>query len=479
MQKKEFISKLQSLVLFELTADQMGLIEALYQFIFEKRNLNIFVLKGYAGTGKTTIIGAFIQTLRFFGVSTSQMAPTGRAAKVLHDHTGLTVNTIHKSIYQQKNVGNIDFQFDKRHNKEEFQIYFVDEASMISNHTFKDAIFGSGNILEDLLTSTLTAQSNKLIFIGDDAQLPPIGQEHSPALDTNYLDGFGFEATQYNLTEVVRHQQNSGILHNATNIRKLLFQKEEWDKTLQFDIRDFNDINKINGREVIEEIESCFDKDGRSETILITRSNKRASLINEGIRNSILYYDEKVSSGDLIMVVKNNYFWSKSYEKLDFIANGEIAEVTRVGKTEERYGHTFVDLEVRLLESDTYIECKAFLDLLHSEEGNLSYNKTKELYFNILEEHRELATKKDQWKHIRECPYFNALQIKFSYAITCHKAQGGQWQNVFIDQGYITEEHMDQNFLRWLYSALTRSKKSAYLLNFNKIFFHEEDQEEF
>ncbi|QZT38384.1 AAA family ATPase [Halosquirtibacter xylanolyticus] len=479
MQKKEFTLKLQSTLTFDLTSDQMGLIEALFNFIFNDKNVNIFIIKGYAGTGKTTIIGAFIQTLRAFGISTSQMAPTGRAAKVLHDHTGLQVNTIHKSIYQQRNVGTIDYQFNKRAFSDEFQTYFIDEASMISGQSFKDAIFGSGNILEDLITTTLTSENNKLIFIGDDAQLPPIGQEHAPALDKKHLEQFGFEVSTYRLTEVVRHQKQSGILHNATKIRDIITDTTCWDKQLKFDIQEFEDLNKSNGRDVIEEIETCYDKQGRSETILITRSNKRATIFNQGIRNSIFFYEEKIETGDLIMVVKNNYFWSKEYKEIDFIANGEIAEVTRVGRTENVYGVNFVDLELRLLESEQEISCKAFLDLLHSDQGNINYAKTKELYFNILEEHRELATQREQWKHIRECPYFNALQIKFSYAITCHKAQGGQWKNVFIDQGYITEEHLDSNFLKWLYSAITRAKDKAFLLNFNKEFFHEKDQEIF
>ncbi|QZE14880.1 AAA family ATPase [Halosquirtibacter laminarini] len=478
MQKKEFISKLKSSVHFDLTSDQMGLIEAIYDFIFLENQSNIFILKGYAGTGKTTIIGLIIQTLRHFGVSTTQMAPTGRAAKILNDHTKLSVSTIHKKIYQQRNVGSIDFKFDPRKSKDEFQVYFVDEASMISNHNFKDAIFGSGNILEDLVSATITSETNKLILIGDDAQLPPIGQDNAPALDKDYLYGFGFGVSDYKISKIIRHQEDSGILHNATKIRLLLHEQSE-ETSIKFDIQGFDDIIPTNGRDILEQLESCYDKNGVSETILITRSNKRANTFNQGIRNSIFFYEEKIDNNDLIMVVKNNYFWSKQYKDIDFVANGEIAKVIRVGKTENRYGHDFVHLDLILTESNIEINCLAFLDLLHSEEGNMSFEKTKELYFNILEEHPDACTKQEQWKIIRESPYFNALQIKFSYAITCHKAQGGQWKNVVIDQGYITEEHINSNFYKWLYTAITRAKDSVYLLNFNKEFYHESDIEYF
>ena len=459
---------------FKPTSDQSKLINGLSGFIMDNNPNKIFLIKGYAGTGKTTVVSALVNAFSKLKIKSVLLAPTGRAAKVLSLYSKKSAFTIHKKIYRQKSSKDGFGIFALDTNLHSNTFFIVDEASMISNQSNDISVFGSGRLLDDLINYVYNNKSCKLILIGDTAQLPPVGIDISPALDAKQLEYFDLEAIEFVLTEVVRQTSDSGILLNATNIRNLIASENYIFP--KFDLDNISDIERISGSELIETISDSYDKQGFEGTIIITRSNKRANQYNKGIRNQILWREEEISVGDFLMVVKNNYFWLDENEEIDFIANGDIAEIVKIKKYHEQYGFRFADVVLKLVDYDNIeIECKIILDTLDINSAALGSDDNKKLFYNIMEDYQNEKTKKKQYEGVKNNEFFNALQVKFSYAITCHKAQGGQWKNVFIDHGYITDEMMDKEYLRWLYTAFTRPVEKLYLVNFNKNFFESED----
>ncbi len=454
------------------TLGQEKLSQMLSEFIFEPNPDVLFLLKGYAGTGKTTMLSSLVKALASFKLRSVLLAPTGRAAKVLAGYAGQNAYTIHKSIYRQQSSsdGTGRFVLDKNLFKDTF--FIVDEASMISNSSAEYSIFGSGRLLEDLLEYVYSGSNCRLLLVGDTAQLPPVGLDVSPALSKNELDQYDRLVFEYELTDVVRQDQNSGILYNATFIRNLIVEGSYFSGYFHLECEPFSDVRRIGGADLIEEISTCYNHFGLFETIVVTRSNKRANKFNEGIRSTILYKEAEISVGDLLMIVKNNYFWLEENEKIDFIANGDIAEIVGISKYEELYGFRFANVSLRMLDyPDIEIDCKIIIDALSIESAALSPEQNRKLFDAVSEDYADIRNKKKRWEKVKENPYFNALQVKFAYAVTCHKAQGGQWKAVFVDQGYLTEEMLNVEFLRWLYTAFTRPTERLYLVNFNKAFF--------
>lgn len=450
------------------------MLNGLSTFILSEEDDRIFILKGFAGTGKTTMINQLVTTLELFSIPSVLLAPTGRAAKVLMNYSGKASFTIHKKIYRQKSQadGMGIFVLDKNLHKRTF--FIVDEASMISNQAAENSVFGSGRLLDDLLEYVYSGKECRLILVGDTAQLPPVGISLSPALERESVEASGFSVMEYELTDVVRQAQNSGILHNATAIRRFIFQGDT-SHFLRLAADDFADVEKISGADLIEKLSMCYDRYGIFDTMVLTRSNKRAILYNKGIRNSLLYRDAEIARGDLLMIVKNNYYWSSQAEEIDFIANGDIGEIVHIFGYENLYGFRFAEVSLRLLDyGDTEITCRIILDTLEAETASMSQEDQKRLFYAVSEDYTEIGNKRERWKKIKEDPYFNALQVKFAYAITCHKAQGGQWKAVFVDTGYLTESMIDRDFYRWLYTAFTRPMEKLFLVNFDKKFFGEE-----
>jgi exodeoxyribonuclease V len=461
---------------FSPTEGQSKLIGHLAEFIASPEQGEIFVLKGYAGTGKTTMVAKTVHALSEFKINSVLLAPTGRAAKVLAGYTGHPAFTIHKKIYRQKSSsdGMGKFVLDKNLHKNTF--FIVDEASMISNQPSETSNFGSGKLLDDLVEYVYTGENCRLILVGDTAQLPPVGLDISPALELKTLEEYGFGTREIELTDVVRQSEDSGILMNATNLRQLVNEDEEWAGYFPIHLPGFEDIERIAGSELIEKISDSYSKSGIFETAVITRSNKRANQYNKGIRNSILFRDEELSKGDLLMIVKNNYFWAGESEEMDFIANGDIAEVETIYGYEERYGFRYADVRLRFVDyNDVEFDCKIFLETLALETASFTNEDSLRLYNAISEDYLEIKNKRKRWEKIREDPYFNALQVKFAYAVTCHKAQGGQWKTVFVDQGYLAGDMINKEYLRWLYTAFTRPIEKLYLVNFNDRFFGDND----
>ncbi len=456
---------------YDPTESQKEMILKLADFITSEATNPTFLLKGYAGTGKTSAISALVNVLEEMKIRTVLLAPTGRAAKVLARYSGQTAGTIHKRIYRQQATTDGFSRFSLDRNMSRNTIFIVDESSMISNLPQDQNVFGSGYLLSDLIEYVFSCENCRLIIVGDTAQLPPVGIALSPALEPQELNLFDLGITACELTNVVRQSGNSGILQNATKLRELIAQEESggyWP----IDTENCPDVIRLSGEDLIEEISGCYDRYGTEETIIITRSNKRANRFNEGIRRTVLYREDQIANGDLLMVVKNNYFWSKQTEEMDFIANGDIAEIVRIKKYEERYGFHFANVTLRFIDyKDIEIDCKIFLDTLSVEAPSLTADDNRRLFETISEDYPEIRNKRDRWKKILENEFFNALQVKFAYAITCHKAQGGQWKAVFVDHGYLTEEMIDRECLRWFYTAFTRPTERLYLVNFNKEFF--------
>jgi exodeoxyribonuclease-5 len=468
-------------LIYSPTKDQETLIEGLSGFILDNDSNKIFLIKGYAGTGKTTMISALVNAFKELKVKSVLLAPTGRAAKVLTAYSKKSAYTIHKKIYRQKSSKDGFGLFVLDVNLHSKTFFIVDEASMISNNSREGSSFGSGSLLDDLIKYVYNDKSCKLILIGDVAQLPPVGLDISPALDSKELRSFGYDVLEYNLRDVVRQQEDSGILLNATNIRNLISSKNFVFPKLE--LNGIMDVQRISGSELIDTMSDSYDKYGFEDTIIITRSNKRANLYNQGIRSQIMWHEEEIAVGDFIMVVKNNYYWiddndktSPSTGKIDFIANGDIAEILKIRKYEERYGFRFVNVTLRFIDyEDIEVECKIILDTLNIDSAALSNEDNKQLYYNVLDDYKHEKNKKKQYDSVKNNEYFNALQVKFSYAITCHKAQGGQWKNVFIDHGFVNDDMMNKEYLRWLYTAFTRPIENLYLVNFDKRFFDPED----
>jgi exodeoxyribonuclease-5 len=446
------------------TPSQKKLIEVLAEYVIEDNLNKVLIIKGYAGTGKTTVISTLVNVLDSLGRKSVLLAPTGRAAKVLTSYSGKSALTIHKRIYRQKSAKDTFGVFIPDKNLYTNTLFLVDEASMISNQTGDITIFGSGRLLDDLIQYIKSGHNCKLIMIGDIAQLPPVGTNISPALDKSVLEHYFNEAEVVELSDVVRQSHDSGILHNATRIRNNITHNNLQIPDLV--INNFQDIHLISSNEITDCLRHSYDTIGIENTVIICRSNKRANTFNDGIRNQILGREEELTAGDLLMVVKNNYYWLTESEEIDFIANGDIARVVNIRKTQELYGFRFADVVLELIDYDLRIETKIMLDSLAVEAASLSSEDNQKLFNAILEDYQDLHSRKSQYDKVKTNAFFNALQVKFAYAVTCHKAQGGQWKNVFIDIGYYRTENIDMDFLRWLYTAFTRATDSLYLVNF-------------
>lgn len=459
----------------QATQQQVEVFEILGEFLHTFAVESCFILKGYAGTGKTSIISALVKSLPRFHKRSVLLAPTGRAAKVMSAYSGRNALTIHKKIYRKKNAVSLDMQFSLADNTHENTLFIVDEASMISNEGH--SMFSNG-LLHDLIEYVQSGENCTLMLVGDIAQLPPVGLETSPALDPEYMNAeFGLEIFSYEMTDVVRQDKNSGILYNATKIRNEIRLDEEFAEYSypQFVTKSFKDIFRMNGERLIEGLHYAYDKFGIQNTMVICRSNKSANLYNQHIRNQILFRDEEITGGDIVMVVKNNYYWLQDNDEKNtgFIANGDMAVIKKVSNVHEMHGFRFADLYLEFMDNNEgdAIRCRVLLDSLYVDSPNLPYEQQQKLYNSIAEDYQDIYAKKDRMEAIKKDPYYNALQIKFAYAITCHKAQGGQWPLVFIDQGYMNDDMLNTEFMRWLYTAITRATQELFLVNFNEKFY--------
>lgn len=455
---------------FEATLSQKKVVEKLSEWLVSSDFSSIFVLNGYAGTGKTTLVSALVEVFRDMGTRSVLMAPTGRAAKVLTQYSGHQAYTIHKRIYREKTNAAYESKFSLNLNKERDAIFIIDEASMLSDVAGEGQIFGSGSLLDDLVSYVRSGHNCRLMLIGDNAQLPPVGADFSPALDPNVMSRYG-EVVYASMDDVVRQSAESGILFNATLVRCML--ENRIVDIPQFRL-DFPDIESISGGEVMEKIEECYYKYGKDETIVITRSNKRANRYNEGIRRYNLSAEEAIESGDMLMVVKNNYHYTERIEDcpVSFIANGDIARLKRIHRFEDFYDFHFADAVLSFPDyDDMELECKILLDTISSESPSLTREQSRHLFEQVEQDYLDIKSKIKRLKEIRENPHYNAMQVKFSYAVTCHKAQGGQWSAVFVDRCLFGDEPMTIDMLRWLYTALTRATDKLYLVNFDDAFF--------
>ena len=438
------------------------------------------LIRGYAGTGKTTMVGAYVQALLKNNIGVVLLAPTGRAAKVMGNYANYPAFTIHKKIYFPKRGAFGSSGFALASNKHRDTVFIVDEASMIGDSGVTGAeAFEYRSLLQDLIQYVFQGTRCRLLLIGDTAQLPPVGTEESPALNLGLLESrFGLTIAELELTEVVRQELDSGILYNATVLRQQISSRKQGFPELE--TRPFPDIQRTHGGELQELIEDLINQYGREDVMVITRSNKRAYQFNQHIRQRVHWFEERLNAGDLLMVVKNNYHWLKSYKEApsNFIANGDIVEVLKVVREHEIYGFKFADVEIRLIDYPDFhpFEVRILLDSMESEQASMPRAESKRLYDEISVDYSDLGSRSKIAEAVKADPFYNALQVKFAYAITCHKSQGGQWPAVIVDQGYLTEEMLDQSLLRWFYTAFTRAQESLYLLNFEEAFFNEEER---
>ncbi|MBA9077481.1 ATP-dependent DNA helicase [Rufibacter quisquiliarum] len=451
---------------FEPTADQSQLFHKLEQFILRKTGLKeVFLLKGFAGTGKTTVVSALVKILNRFGYKYVLLAPTGRAAKVMSTYSKKPASTIHKKIYKQTaNPYAEGLSFARQPNKQENVVYIVDEASMISD----DKAFGDNGLLQDLINYIFENASNKLLLIGDTAQLPPVNQTLSPSLDAAYMaSNFKCQVHQMEMRQVMRQAEESGILMNATRLRNELV-KEQPEPA--FRTRGFKDIFHMKGDKLEDGLRYAYDKFGIENTTVICRSNKNANLYNQHIRRQIFFAEDEIGVGDYLMIVRNNYMWLPKESSIGFMANGDFVEITKIIRFEEMYGLRFADVRIRFVDypDEEELETKIMLDTLYSEAPALPADKNKELYQQVLQDYQHITSKRQRTLEMRQDKYLNALQVKFAYALTCHKAQGGQWQAVFVDHGFLKDDTTNQEFARWLYTAATRASDQLFLVNFNK-----------
>ena len=457
-------------ICFETTPGQKKIIEKLSEYLADDDFSKIFVLNGYAGTGKTTLIAALVGALKEVEIKPILLAPTGRAAKVLARYAHEKAHTIHKRIYRQRTNADYESKFSLNINPERGAVFIVDEASMLSDHTSAGALFGSGSLLRDLIDYVRSGRGCRLILVGDSAQLPPVGSDFSPALDPATMRAFG-EVVYGTMDEVVRQEAQSGILFNATLVRCMLERGICEIPRLRMD---FPDIEAVGGGEFLEKLQDCYAQYGRDETIVITRSNRRANRYNEGIRRNVLCAEEEIESGDMLMVVKNNYYYPEHTEgcPMNFIANGDIARLKRLRRFEEFYGFRFANAVLEFPDyDDAELECRILLDTIASESPSLTREESSRLFYEVEKDYLDIRSRIKRYKEIRENPHFNAVQVKFSYAVTCHKAQGGQWKAVFVDRCLFGDEPMTRDMLRWLYTALTRATERLYLVNFDKAFY--------
>lgn len=472
MDVSHFYSLLKSDFPHQTTPKQDLALQLFAQFILSENYKQVFLLKGYAGTGKTTLVGTLVNNLIKAKKSAVLLAPTGRAAKVISNYSNKEAFTIHKKIYYPKSEKGGGVSFTLQKNKHRNVIFIIDEASMIADINQESKLFENGSLLDDLMQYIYSGHHCKLILIGDTAQLPPINLNISPALDRHTLENFyNKEVIELEMDEVVRQQQDSGILYNATEIRKRI--EDGLFEAFKFNEASFSEvIRPLDGQELMDAISDSYSALGNEDTVVIVRSNKRANLYNQNIRNRILFQEEELSAGDYLMVVKNNYFWVKAESEAGFIANGDIIEILEIHSIKELYGFRFAEVHVRMVD---YPKMRPFdavlvLDTLTSETPSLSFEESNRLYKEVMQDY---ATEKSNYRRffaVKNNKYFNALQVKFSYAITCHKSQGGQWNTVFVEQPYLPNG-IDKEYLRWLYTAVTRAKEKLYLIGFKDAFF--------
>lgn len=501
------IDKIRDNFGFAPTAEQSEAMNRIGEFLMSRRGMELFLLRGYAGTGKTTLVGALVKTLVQLNQPVVLMAPTGRAAKVFSNYACQPAYTIHKRIYRQKSITDTD-TFSLNVNLSKHTLFIVDEASMISNDGLSSSTFGTGRLLDDLIQYVYSGEGCRLMLLGDTAQLPPVGEEESPALMPALLESYGLHVYEMTLMQVMRQLSESGILYNATAIRYRLMEmiveggkvnrestligakaKDESSSLSSFHFPlSTSDVTHVSGADLIDSLESSYSRWGADDCMIICRSNKRANIYNQGIRNRILDREDELCSGDRIMVVKNNYYWVEQEVKkmiaergkmkdqslnppppqlpLSFIANGDIAVVRRVRRTREMYGFRFADVLLRFPDYDDYeMETTVLLDTLQSESPSLTREESEHLFQNVMEDYAHLTAKKERYQQLRLDPHFNALQIKYAYAVTCHKAQGGQWGCIYLDQGYLTPDISPIDYHRWLYTAFTRATEQVYLVN--------------
>ena len=491
-------AKIRGNFAFPPTPEQSEAIDLIGDFLLSRRGMELFLLRGYAGTGKTTLIGALVKTLVELDQPVVLMAPTGRAAKVFSSYAEQPAYTIHKRIYRQKSITDTD-TFSLNVNLSKHTLFIVDEASMISNEGLSSTTFGTGRLLDDLIQYVYSGEDCRLILMGDTAQLPPVGEEESPALMPSLLKSYGLQVYEKTLTQVMRQLSESGILYNATSIRCRLMALQQGGEMPESLLlgggvgeNSFPDVAHISGADLIDSLESSYSHWGADDCMIICRSNKRANIYNQGIRNRILYREEELCSGDRIMIVKNNYYWVEQEMKkmiaerrkmndqslnsqssslnpqlpLSFIANGDIAVVRRVRRTREMYGFRFANVLLRFPDYDDYeMETTILLDTLQSESPSLTREESERLFQSVMEDYAHLTTKKERYQQLRLDPHFNALQVKYAYAVTCHKAQGGQWGCIYLDQGFLPPETSPVDYYRWLYTAFTRATEQVYLVN--------------
>jgi len=472
---------------FQPTDEQLVFCQQMADFLSGPLDNKCFILRGYAGTGKTTSVAALVKSLPAFKVRASLLAPTGRAAKVMTNYSGRTALTIHKKIYRKRSAVSTDLAFQLAPNLAEHTLFIIDEASMIADEW---STSNGSSFLKDVMEFIYNGKNCGVLFVGDTAQLPPVGSLDSPALNKSYIEqGFGLAVTETELREVVRQGSKSGILANASMLRDLINahiealenNAEEKIALPHFMTKGYKDIFRMTGLKLVEGLEYAYRKFDIENSLVVCRSNKSANVYNQQIRARLLYREEELTGGDQIMVVRNNYFWLPDNESTSFIANGDMARIVRVRNEEERYGFRFSEVQLEFLDYPDagQVTCKVMLDTLTGETPNLSYDDSKKIFEGLSLDYEHIANKRERLLAIKQDPYYNALQIKFAYAVTCHKAQGGQWDAVFVDQGYLTDEMVDLEFLRWLYTAVTRAKMELFLVNFAPNLFADVAEEQF
>lgn len=460
---------------FPPTQEQAHALEVFAEFLTDRDPHAVMILRGSAGTGKTTLSGAIVRTLKEIRQKVMLLAPTGRAAKVFSLNSGSPAYTIHRRIYREKSFSGVEGLFDLNDNLYTDMLFMVDEASMIANMGLGGMSFGSGCLLDDLVHFVYQGRNDRLLLIGDKAQLPPVGEEESPALHAAMLEGYGLKVYECDLNEVLRQSEESGILYNATMIRQMITH-DDITQLPKIHFAGYSDIKPMPGAELIEALADSYHHVGLDDTIVVTRSNKRANIFNQGIRNMVLDREEELSQGDILMIVKNNYYWMeeerKSNNKLQsneipaFLANGDRAKVLKVRRRIDLYGFRFATLLLQFPDYGNYeLEATVLLDTLTSEAPALTHEQQEQLFHQIEEDYQDIPLKADRMKAIRQDQFFNALQVKFAYAVTCHKAQGGQWAHVYVDQGYMTDDMLNPDYIHWLYTAFTRATEMLYLVN--------------
>ena len=449
------------------TPEQEHALDVFSWFMTDREEHAVMILRGSAGTGKTTLAGAIVKAMVALKQKLILLAPTGRAAKVFSLHSGHDAYTIHRRIYRQKSAGDLSV-FNLNVNLNRDTLFIVDEASMINNQGYGDSAFGSGRLLDDLMQFVYNGQNCRMLLIGDKAQLPPVGEDESPALMAEVLRAYGMKVFECDLNQVLRQSEDSGILWNATRIRQMVTH-DEMTQLPMISLHGFADIQVVPGDELIESLASSYSRVGLDETIVVTRSNKRANIYNQGIRNTVLDREEELCRGDQLMIVKNNYYWTEQSKEIAFIANGDIAIIQRVRNIHELYGFRFAEVTMTYPDYDNYeLTAIVVLDSLTTEAPALTREQQEQLYQAVLEDYADVPFKADRIKKLKSDKYYNALQIKYAYAVTCHKAQGGQWAHVYLDQGYMTDDMLSPDYIHWLYTAFTRATEKLYLVNWPK-----------